>query len=117
MRITVLLTIIGGLCLILTGVAFYLGTGTSSITALIPAFIGGPLLMCGLVAMNPKALKVAIHVAAVLVLLAAVGSSRVFIKWVDLSNAARSAQLITLTICVTLLTAYILSFIKARRSA
>lgn len=116
MRISVILTIVGGVCLVLVGVGFYFGTGTNSVTALIPAFVGGPLLLCGLAAINPKLLKTAIHIAAVLALLAAVGSSRVFIKWVDLSNPARSAQLITLIICVVLLATYVVSFIKSRRT-
>ncbi len=117
MRTSTILTIIGGVCLVLVGVGFYFGTGTSSVTALIPAFIGGPLLLCGLAATNPRLLKTAIHIAAVLALLAAVGSSRVFMKWADLSNAARSAQLITFFVCLVLLVTYIASFIKASRTA
>ena len=117
MRHTITLTLVCSLALIATGVGFYFGTGTGSVTALIPAFIGGPLLLCGLAATRPGMLKVAIHIAAVLALLAALGSSRVFMKWADLSTAARSAQLITLTICVVLLAAYVASFIKARRTA
>lgn len=117
MRHTTLLTIVGSLALILTGVGFYFGTGTGSVTALIPAFIGVPLLLCGLAATRPGMVKVAMHIAAVLALIAAAGSSRVFMKWADLSTAARSAQLITLIICVVLLAMYVASFIKARRGA
>lgn len=111
------MTIIGSLCLIATGIGFYFGTGTSSITALIPAFIGVPLLLCGLAAKKQGALKVVMHIAPVLALLGAAGSTRVFMKWADLTNAARSAQLITLLICVLLLVVYVGSFIKARRTA
>lgn len=116
MRTTVTATIIGSLGLIATGAGFYFGTGMGSITALIPAFLGAPLLVCGLVAMKPGALKVAMHIASVLALLGAAGTSRVFVKWADLSSAARSAQLITLTICTLLLVGYIASFVKARRT-
>lgn len=112
---TVYITLIGSLILIATGVGFYFGTGMASMTALIPAFLGGPLLLCGLAAKSPGKIKLAMHVAAVIVLLGALGSSRVFMKWADLSVPARSAQLITLAVCVWLLVAYIRSFIKARR--
>jgi len=114
---TIPTTLLGALALIATGVGFYFGTGTGSVTALIPAFIGAPLLACGLIAMNRKALKIAMHVAPLLVLLGALGSTRVFMKWADLSTAARSAQLITLLICTTLVVVYVGSFIRARRTA
>lgn len=116
MKTSVVTTIIGSLGLIATGVGFYFGTGTSSITAMIPAFIGIPLLVCGFVAMKPGALKIAMHIALVFALVGAIGSSRVFMKWTDLSTAARSAQLITLLICTTLVVVYVGSFIKARRT-
>ena len=111
------MTIIGSLGLIVTGVGFYFGTGTSSVTALIPAFLGAPLLACGLIAIKPAAVKVAMHIAPVFALLGAVGSTRVFMKWSDLSVAARSAQLITLLICTVLVVVYVGSFVKARRAA
>ena len=116
MPISTTATIIGSLGLIATGVGFYFGTGTSSITALIPAFMGAPLLACGLLALNPGARKITMHIAAVIALLGAIGSTRVFMKWADLSTAARSAQLITLLICVILVCVYIGSFVKARRA-
>jgi hypothetical protein len=109
-------TIVGSLGLIATGIGFYLGTGTSSVTALIPAFLGAPLLACGLIAMRPGAVKIAMHIAPVIALLGALGSSRVFMKWADLSVAARSAQLITLLICAALVVVYVGSFVKARRA-
>jgi hypothetical protein len=116
MPTTAIMTIMGSLGLIATGVGFYFGTGTGSVTALIPAFLGVPLLICGLAAMKPGALKVAMHIAPVFALLGALGSTRVFMKWADLSTAARSAQLITLTICALLAVIYVGSFIKARKS-
>ena len=117
MPISVLMTIIGSLGLIVTGVGFYVGTGTSSVTALIPAFLGAPLLACGVSAAKAAASKVAIHIASVLALLGAVGSTRVFMKWSDLSTAALSAQLIMFLICAGLVVVYIGSFLKARRTA
>lgn len=42
-----------GILLTLLGFGAYFGTGRQSITALIPAFVGLPILALGLVARNP----------------------------------------------------------------
>ena len=41
------LTVAFGAVLILTGVITYFATGRESVTALIPAFIGGPIVLAG----------------------------------------------------------------------
>ncbi len=41
-----------GIVLIALGFGSYFGTGQASVTALIPAFFGLPLLLLGLVALN-----------------------------------------------------------------
>jgi uncharacterized membrane protein len=46
----------------------------SSITALIPAFLGVPLLLCGLLALNERYLKHAMHAAAMVGLLGLLGA-------------------------------------------
>ncbi len=77
-----------GLILIAIGVAFYIGTGGKSITAMIPAFVGLPLAICGFVALNDLRRKAAMHVAVVIALLGFVGSiSRAFKLPAALSNA------------------------------
>ncbi|MEO8126168.1 MAG: hypothetical protein ABJF23_05175 [Bryobacteraceae bacterium] len=63
-------TIVFGLLLIALGLGGYYGTGTSSLTALIPAAFGIALAGCGLLARNPERRKLAMHIA---VGLAAVG--------------------------------------------
>ena len=58
-----------GLILILLGLAGYFGGGRASVTALIPAFIGIPLLLSSILAKKPKLLKIGMHLAAVFGLL------------------------------------------------
>jgi hypothetical protein len=66
-------TIIWGGLLIGLGLWGYLGTGTTSVTALIPAFVGAPLAVCGALALKESLLKHAMHAAAMLGLLGTVG--------------------------------------------
>lgn len=58
-----------GIALIVVALIGYLGSGLDSWTALIPSFIGIPILICGLRARNPDKLKGAMHLAAVFALL------------------------------------------------
>src|ERR671911_619556 len=46
------LTVAFGAALILIGVITYFATGQQSVTALIPAFIGGPVLLAGVVSLG-----------------------------------------------------------------
>lgn len=63
------LTILIGFLLILLGVGFYVGLGASSVTALIPAFAGAPILILGCVALKDSVRKHAMHGVAMLSLL------------------------------------------------
>ncbi|MBM4090655.1 MAG: hypothetical protein FJ276_14725 [Planctomycetes bacterium] len=68
--------VVTGLLLVLQGIGFYFGTGATSVTALIPAVVGLPIALLGLVAFKESARKHAMHAAAalaVLGLLAALG--------------------------------------------
>ena len=63
-------TITIGALLILLGVGFYVGiaattAGAPSLTALIPAFAGAPILLAGLVALQEPLRKHAMHIASV----------------------------------------------------
>ncbi|HRK32670.1 MAG TPA: hypothetical protein PLD59_16520 [Tepidisphaeraceae bacterium] len=60
--------------LILLGVGAYLATGMRSFTALIPAFAGILLLVCGLVALKPALRKHAMHGAVLIAILGFAGS-------------------------------------------
>ncbi|MEM7198632.1 MAG: hypothetical protein AAF628_00075 [Planctomycetota bacterium] len=72
------LAILFGLALVALGVVGYLGSATAAadgaeptraITALIPAFIGAVLAVCGLIALKETARKHAMHGAATVALL------------------------------------------------
>ena len=67
-------TIVFGLLLTLLGLGGYVLSGTSSVTALIPAFFGLPLLLLGFVARSESIRKHAMHAAAALALLGWAGA-------------------------------------------
>lgn len=71
-----LIAIIYAVLLIVLGVGGYIVSQGVSVTALIPAFFGIPLLICGFLALKEHYLKHAMHAAAVLGLLGFLGSVR-----------------------------------------
>ena len=104
-----------GTLLFIQGIGFYIGTDSRSVTALIPAFVGLPILLMGLLAFKESARMHAMHVAAalgVLGLLAAIG--RIATAGLSLSAAG-----ISLMIMVLLTGSFVLvcvkSFVDARR--
>ena len=64
-----LVTIVIGLLLVVLGVVSHQASttpeGGHAATALIPAYVGGVLVLLGAVALNPRALKHAMHLAVV----------------------------------------------------
>ena len=71
------LTVFYALLLIALGVGGYFASGQASVTALIPAFIGAPILLCGLVAQaKPASRKLTMHIAAFLAIVALAGGAR-----------------------------------------
>lgn len=115
------LTVLTGALLVLTGVVAYLATARVSVTALIPAFAGGLILLCALIALRPGLHRHGIHAALVIALLGAVGS---------FSNAAKLGQLVTgtaerpgaiaasammLLLCANYVAAGVYSFVSARK--
>jgi hypothetical protein len=116
------LTIAFGVVLILLGVGFYLGTGRQSVTALIPAFLGAPILACGAWALSDRWRKTAMHVALVLALLGLGGTVSGAIKLVKQAMGeeiarpeAALAQGIVAVLCLVFLVLGIRSFVVARR--
>lgn len=109
-------TVFASVLLILLGVGFYLGTGRASVTALIPAFFGLPLLLCALISRTPRSTKIAMHIAVLLALLGAAGSARVFGDPSKFTQPAGIAQLAMFALCLALIVIYIRSFIAARRA-
>jgi hypothetical protein len=70
------ITTILGIALIVLGVAFYLGTGRVSITALIPTFLGVLILVLALAGFstNEKVRMHAMHAASLLAILGLLGT-------------------------------------------
>ena len=118
------IAIIIGILLIIVGVLGQVLTGTSSITALIPAFFGLPIILLGLVARTPQRTKVSMHIVAVLALLGVVGTVNVL---PDLSALLTSGEASNISasvlsrgsmflLCGIMLIVSIISFIQARRN-
>jgi hypothetical protein len=100
------------------GGGYYLGTGQKSVTALIPAFVGLPLVVLGLLALREKFLKHAMHGAAALGLLGFVGGAvMAVIKLVttgELGNTAQESAFLAV-VCAGFVALCVRSFVMARR--
>jgi len=104
-----------GVLLALQGVGFYVATSSKSLTALIPTFVGIPILAMGLVALRASVRKHPMHAASAIALLgflAAVG--RMASAGVSFSPAGISVLLLAL-ITGGFLATCIKSFVDARR--
>ena len=117
------LSIIYGIIFILMGLISYLGISSESITALIPAFFGIPMLVLGWLGLNEKWLKHAMHVAAVLMLLGFFGTVGGLIKFFKMLAGAEMArpsavtvQAIMALMCLVFLIFAVKSFIDARKN-
>lgn len=114
-------SILFGLILIILGLYSYFGVSTESITALIPAFVGVVILILGVIGLKEKNLKHTMHIAAVLMLIAFIGSARGFIGLPELFSGTAErpwaiiAQVIMGIIALIFLIMAIRSFIDARK--
>lgn len=112
------LTLILGLLLILLGAGGYLGTGTESVTALIPTFFGVPFVLLGLLARKDNLRMHAMHVASLLALLGLIGAlvrpaRKLFAGELSFSTALASQAAMAL-LCGAFLVLCIKSFVDAR---
>jgi hypothetical protein len=112
-----------GSLLLLVGIGFYVGTGATSITALIPAFLGVPIEIAGLLALREAWRKHAMHAAVLIALLGFLGSAPGLLQLPALLSgaevarpAAVFAQSITALLCLVFVALAVNSFIQARRS-
>lgn len=118
---TRLTTIVGAL-LVATGVVAYVVTAASSVTALIPAFVGGLILICAAIAGRPALHRHGIHAALVVALLGALGSLMNVAKIGQLlaGTAERPAAIVTSVILFVVCAVYVVlgirSFVTARRA-
>ena len=117
------LSIIYGIIFILMGLISYFGISSESITALIPAFFGIPMLVLGWLGLNEKYLKHAMHGAAVLMLLGFFGTVGGLIKFFKMLAGAEMArpsavtvQAIMALMCLIFLVFSVKSFIDARKN-
>ena len=107
-----------GLILAALGILSYLGTGRTSITALIPAFFGVVFVLLAWVARNEAVRKHVMHAAMVVALLGIAGTASRLVPGIaagtlDLARPAVLAQIVT----VVLLAWYLGKGIKSFRDA
>ncbi|HAB51941.1 MAG: hypothetical protein A2315_04685 [Ignavibacteria bacterium RIFOXYB2_FULL_35_12] len=117
------LSIAYGVIFILMGLISYFGISSESITALIPAFFGIPMLILGWLGMNEKYLKHTMHGAAVLMLLGFLGTISGLIKFFKMLSgvqqerpSAVTVQSIMALMCLIFLIFAVKSFIDARKN-
>jgi len=117
------LAVVYGLIFILMGLISYFGISSESITALIPAFFGIPMLVLGWLGLNEKFLKHTMHGAAVLMLLGFFGTIGGLIKFFKMLGgvqperpAAVTVQAIMAVMCLVFLIFAVKSFIDVRRN-
>lgn len=111
-----------GIILIILGLISYFGISSESITALIPAFLGIPVLILGILALNEKYLKHSIHAVTVLLLLGFAGTVSGLIKFFRMISgevfqrpSAIIVQAIMAVLCLIFLIFAIKSFVDVRK--
>lgn len=111
-------TIIFGLLLVLLGFAGYFLTGTSSITALIPAFFGLILIVLGFVARSESARKHAMHAASMVGVIGVIGAlGSLLSSPLALRPAVAVYAQVAMALLMAIFTALcVRSFIAARRA-
>jgi nitrate/nitrite transporter NarK len=108
-----------GLILIVLAIASYQLTGRTSITALIPAFVGAVFLICSMAARKEAARKHAMHAAVAVGLIGAIGALARGIPAAINGDRARPAVIAQLAMGILLLIYVALgvrSFIAARKA-
>ncbi len=119
-----LLTLLIGSALIALGLGGWIVSGREHMTALIPAFIGLPMAVCGLLGLRrPLMRRQAMHAALILSLLIFLGTVKAVPTAIGLlaggsheRELAIWAQSLTALLALTHLVAGIRSFIAARRA-
>jgi uncharacterized membrane protein len=111
-------SVVFGFLLSALGLYGYFGMGRVSITALIPLFIGVPVIILGLLAFNEKRIKDSMHAASVLVLLGLIGSVYRLLQKIIMGNFDGSSLILIImsVLCIIFLILAINSFIEARKA-
>lgn len=112
------LAIIDGGLLVIWGIAAYFmqSADPPSITAMIPSFMGAPLLVLGVLSERNEAnLHHYMHAAMVVALAMVAGGARVFTDGDGMSNLALASHLMLIVVGACFMTAGIMSFRHARK--
>jgi hypothetical protein len=117
------LSITYGVIFILMGLISYFGISSESITALIPAFFGIPMLILGWLGLSEKYLKHIMHGAAGLMLFGFFGTIGGLIKFFKMLGgvqperpAAVTVQAIMALMCLVFLILAVKSFLDVRKN-
>jgi hypothetical protein len=114
------IAMIFGLLLILLGLGGFFGTGSAHPTALIPAGLGLALLLLGALALKDNLRKHAMHAAALVGLIGAVGGGirllQPLISGTEISlPVAYICTAVMAVLCLTFVVLCVNSFVQARR--
>ena len=112
-----------GVLLIAVGAYGYWASGSGSMTALIPAYFGIGLIIAGLLAKIESMHKHAMHLAALLGLLGAIGAGmrlpKSFEAWQaspETASLAFSTQFAMFSLCTLFFILCLMNFVKNRRA-
>jgi len=111
------IAIVFGILLTILGGGMYVYTEMNSITALIPAFFGVPLIVLGFIARNEKFRMHAMHVAALLGLVGFAMPAYMVVAGLVRGqdfNLAKGEQAAMAVLCLIFLVLCVKSFIEAR---
>lgn len=109
--------------LIVLGIAGYAVSGAASVTALIPAFLGAPVLLFGVLAAREGSRRgLWMHLAVVVMLIGLLGTVRAVPGAIALATGgdvarpgAVVAQILMALLCLAYVVLSVRSFVKARR--
>jgi uncharacterized membrane protein len=112
------ISVVTGFLLSILGLYGYYGMEKISVTALIPLFLGVPIIVLGVLAFDEKKLKHTMHAASMLVLLGLLGSVYRIIQKSAFTNLDEASVIIWIMIlvCIIFLVLAIKSFIDARKA-
>jgi uncharacterized membrane protein len=111
-------SVLFGVLLSILGLYGYFGMGRVSVTALIPFFIGIPLIILGILSFDENKIKNSMHAASVLMLLGLIGSLYRLTQKIIIGTVDASSWVLILmsVICIIFLILAINSFIAARKA-